>query len=413
MGGSLTANGVGPMMTFFAGEKQIIKGLPEEIIQRLMEKGYSKGHTRDTTNYISYVTPFNSEGLKLVLDELIMEANCCVLFNTHIGAVHASNKKINSITVCNKDGLNSIQGSFFIDATGDGDVAHFAGVPCSKGREKDGISQPLTMNMKYCNVDNEEIKNHILQNRDKFQRMNKDIDLLNVASALSFIGFEEEFNTAKRNKEIDIPREDILFFETDINSEYIVNTTRIIGCDPINPWDLSMAEINGRKQCAKLDKFLKKYIPGFKNAHLQYTGPKIGVRGSRQVEGLYTLTREDILNQRKFNSTIAHSSYPIDIHSPDGEGTNTVELNSWDKYYNIPYEIMVNQYIDNLIVTGRCVSASFEAQAAIRTTPTVGALGHAAGIAAFLANKNNISARDINILELQRQIIKENGFLDI
>ncbi|WFR57675.1 FAD-dependent oxidoreductase [Anaerocolumna sp. AGMB13025] len=413
LGGSLTGCGVGPMMTFHAGEKQVIKGIMEEIVERMVQRGYSPGHIKDTTQYISYLTPFHSEGLKIVLDEMVKEAGCDILFHTFIGGAKTEEGSIKSLTLCNKDGLNEIKGKVYIDATGDGDVAAFAGAPVSKGRESDGAMQPMTMNMKYCNVDAEALREHIKVHKEEFPRMVHNIDLMYQTVRLSFAGFTKEFKEARDMGELDIQREEILCFETNTPGEFIVNTTRILNQDGTDAVSLSEAEITGRKQCEQLDRFLKKKIPGFHKAVLEFTGPSVGIRGSRQLRGKYTLTAENILKRKSFDSVIVHSAYPIDIHNPKGEGTDSSFISEPGTYYSIPYEVMVCDEIKNLLVTGRCVSATFEAQAAIRTTPTAGALGQAAGLAGALAAKQNVDTKNVNIKELQKELRVQNAYLDL
>lgn len=425
LGGTLTANGVGPMMTFFAGEKQVIQGIGEEIVKRLKERGYSPGHVYDSTHYISYVTPFSAEGLKIVLDEMAIDSNVTLLYHTYIIGINKNGNTIKSIDIVNKDGISTINAKIFIDATGDGDLAVEAGIPFTLGRESDNATQPLTMNMKVYGVDTSKLKKTVLQNPKKFPRLNRDIEVMKKVEALSFVGFEEEFKRAKELGEITIPREDVLFFETSTPGEYIINTTRIINENGASALGLTNAEIIGRKQCEELYKFLIKYVPGFENSKIAYTGPSVGVRGSRQIQGVYKLTGEDLLEQKRFNSVIAHSGYPIDIHNPKGEGTLSVHVNkqeeskeakfdrsTFDSYYSIPYEIMITKEIQNLIVTGRCVSASFEAQAAIRTTPTMTALGQAAGTAAALAIQTNQSVNKIDIKNLQNLLIAQGSYIE-
>lgn len=412
LGGALTACGVGPMMTFHAGEKQVILGIGEEIVQNLKSKGYSPGHIRDTTNYISYLTPFSNEGMKITLDEMVSEAGCEVLYHSFITDVEFEGDELKSLYICNKDGLTSYKGKVFIDATGDADIANFSKVPCILGRESDGAMQPMTMNMKLYNVDSEELRAYGRAHAEKLPRLNKDITLLDKAERLSFVGFDEEFKEAKRKGELSIPREDILFFETSVPGEFILNTTRIIEHSGVDAKSLSEAETIGRKQCEELYRFLVKKIPGFKNAKVVLTGPSVGVRGSRQICGRYTLTAEDILDKRRFENVIAHSAYPIDIHNPKGEGTMSIHAKSFDDYYSIPYDIMVVNEFKNLLVTGRCVSATFKAQAAIRTTPTLTALGQAAGVAAALAVKSG-DTRNIDIKKLQSLLIKQGSYIEI
>lgn len=413
LGGTLTGCGVGPMMTFHAGEKQIIKGLPEELVQNMVKRGYCAGHVKDTTRYVSYVTPFSAEGLKLILDEMAEEANCRILYHTFVGAVQTEKGRISSLTLCNKDGLHEVAGKVFIDATGDGDIAAWAGVPMTKGRKGDGAAQPMTMKMKFCNVDTEKLKKHIASKIEDFDRLKDNQDLMSLTTSFCVAGFKEEFKIAKERKEIDFDREELLFFETNRPGEYIINTTRILEHDATNAKSLSDAEIIGRRQCAQLEAFLHSYIPGFETAMLEYTGPSVGVRGSRQLVGDYTLTADDILKRRKFQTTIAHSAYPIDIHNPKGAGTDSVFLSEKGTYYSIPYEVMTCPQLSNLLVTGRCISATFEAQAAIRVTPTASAIGQAGGTAAALTALEYEDVHKVDIKRLQEELLKQGAYLDI
>lgn len=413
LGGSLTGCGVGPMMTFHAGDKQIIAGIMQELVEALVQRGASVGHIPDTKQYTSTVTPFQAEGLKLVLDEKLQEAGCTVLFHTFIGAVQQKNGEIISLTVCNKDGLHSVSAAVYVDATGDGDIASWAGARMMKGRPEDGVSQPMTMKMKYCGVDTEKLRSYILTHPEKFPKLASYAELMQKTVGMDLEGFDEEFVQAKAEGRLSIRRENVLMFGTGRDGEYIVNTTRIVEHDATDAASLSDAERIGRRQCEELDVFLHRYVPGFEHALLEFTGPSVGVRGSRQLVGCHTLTADEILECKVFPDRIAHSSYPIDIHNPKGEGTLSTFMSRPGSYYSIPYSIMVCSEIDNLIVTGRCVSASFEAQAAIRTTPTVGAMGQAAGIAAALAAKNGCPARQVDVWQLQQRLIDQDAYLEL
>lgn len=410
LGGTLTSCGVAPMMTFFAGDKQVIQGIMQEIVDRLTARGSSCGHIEDTTRYVKYITPFDAEGLKLVLDEMVQEAGCEVLFHTFTGGVAREDRTISALAVCNKDGLHELRAKVYIDATGDGDVMAWAGEECTKGRPQDGAAQPMTMKMKYCNVDTAAMKGYIKAHLEEFPRLEHNLDLLETDAPLAVAGFDALFRQAKETGELSIPREDVLMFETCRPGEFVVNTTRLLNCDATDAVSLTRAELEGRRQCAQLDRFFRTRVPGFQRALLEFTGPSVGVRGSRQLVGKYVLTADDVLTAKRFPSVIAHTGYPIDIHSPDGEGTAThyIGENGGRTYYDIPYEVMVPRRTDNLLVTGRCVSVSFEAQASIRLTPSVGAMGQAAGIAAALAARNGVCVDNIDISELQR-LLRENG----
>ncbi len=412
LGGTLTSCGVGPMMTFHAGEKQVIQGVMQELVEELVRRGWSVGHVPDTKQYTSTVTPFDAEGLKLVLDEALAAAGCEVLFHTFMGAVAVRDGSVEKLTVCNKDGLNTVSAKIYIDASGDGDVAAWAGARITKGRPEDGASQPMTMKMKYCDVDTEALKGHVLAHPERFGRLSPHFDLFRRNIPIDLEGFDEEFSQAKAGGTLSIRRENVLLFGTGRSGEYILNTTRIVDHDATDAASLSDAERTGRRQCAELDRFLRAKVPGFEHALLEFTGPSVGVRGSRQLVGRYTLTAEDILARRRFDDVIAHSAYPIDIHNPKGEGTASTFMSEPGTYYSIPYSIMVCGEIKNLLVTGRCVSSTFEAQAAIRTTPTVGALGQAAGTAAALAAAGDGDVRAVDISTLQRTLAAQGAYLE-
>ncbi|MGN0482262.1 MAG: FAD-dependent oxidoreductase [Lachnospiraceae bacterium] len=409
LGGSLTSCGVGPMMTAYAGEKQIIRGLFQEMVERMEMAGFSCGHVRDTTGYVSYLTPFSSEGMKLVLDEMTKECECHVLFHTQIAEVETDvwEGRISSLTICNKDGLSKVKAVIYIDATGDGDLAFMAGAPMSKGRPEDGMCQPMTMNMKYDQVDRERLRRYILKHLDEFPRLIENSSLIENSGHLAVAGFAKQLKEAEKQRKITFSREELLFFETDYPGEFIVNTTRIAGYDGTDAKELSAGEQEGRRQCRELDIFLRETVPGFECAHLIQTGPNLGIRESRQLKGNYELQAEDILTGRIFDRRVALAAYPIDIHNPDGSGTKSYFQMGKKGYYSIPYDVMFCREIGNLLVTGRCISASFEAQAAIRTTPTAAALGQAAGTAAALSIQHGESLMLLDYRKLKRSLLNQ------
>ncbi len=415
LGGTLTGCGVGPMMTGHTGERQVIGGLFEELTERMKREGYSCGHVRDTTGYVSYLTPFSAEGMKWVLDEMAAEAGVDVLFHVMVGAAQRNNRKIERIQVCGCEGLFPVCGDVFVDATGDGDLAYFAGAPMETGRNGDGQSQPMTMNAKYCGVNREKLLAYILDNIEHFPRLVGKESLLKQSGHLAIAGFARELERARLTGEVQFEREEVLMFETDKRGEFIVNTTRVTGEDGRTSESVSRAERKGRDQCRELDIFLRKYVPGFENALLEFTGPAIGIRDSRRLCGAYTLSAADVIQGKLFDTRIALASYPIDIHNPDGAGTDSIFKMGENGYYSVPYEVMFCREIDNLLVTGRCVSATFEAQAAIRTTPTTSAMGQAAGTAAAISlelegrKKGQVGA--VNRERLQGELKKSGAIL--
>ncbi|WP_172251766.1 FAD-dependent oxidoreductase [Saccharibacillus deserti] len=412
LGGTLTANGVGPMMTFHAGDKQAVQGVTDELIERLKAVGKSPGHIFDTVGYTYSVTPFDAEAMKVELESMVLESGGEILYHAMLAEPRTESGRITEISVCSKSGIEVLGAKVFIDATGDGDLSVRSGAAFTKGRESDGAAQPMTLNMKMSGVDIAKVKAYIHAHPEDFPIYKGDTSIIEKAPRLSTAGFVGPFKAAKARGEIHIPREDVLFFETNTPGEVIFNTTRILGHDGTDVWSLSRAETEGRRQCRELERFVKTYIPGFEKAVVVSTGPSIGVRGSRQIKGLYTLNADDILNQTKFGDAIAHSGYPIDIHSPDGEGTNSRKL-EWGGMYSIPYRSLVTDSLSNLIVIGRCLSATFEAQAAVRTTPTTGAIGHAGGVAAALAAAGDGDVRNVDIARVQTLLKEQGAYLEV
>jgi len=417
LGGMLTAAGVGPMMTFHAGDKQIIQGVTGELIDRMVLKGKSVGHIHDNTDYTYTITPFDAEGMKQELEIMLLESGGELLYHTMLAGVEVSEGVITSIKVCNKAGISSLSAKVYVDATGDADLSAWAGVEFHKGRETDGACQPMTMNLKMRNIDINKVKTFINANPDEFPRLKMEPEVVINTTRLAIGGFNKILEKAEEKGKISFRRGEVLFFETNYPGEVIVNTSRIIKHDSTDPWSLTRAEIEGKKQVRELESFLTKEIPGFENAILEGSGPSIGVRSSRNIKGLYVLTPEDLITCRKFQDTIAHGAYPIDIHSPDGAGPAKKSIKktrlNWGEMYNIPYRSLVNEKVSNLITVGRCISTTFEAQGAIRVTPIAGATGHAGGAAAALCAKHGGKACDVDIQELHSTLKGQRAYLEV
>ena len=417
LGGTLTACGTGPMMTFHAGRTLAVRGVTNELVERLKSRGFSTGHIFDTTGYTYTVTPFSAEGMKLVLEEMLTEAGVTLLYHSAVCGVVKEGQRLRSLEVFGKNGKRSIQADVFIDASGDCDLSMLAGLGYTKGRKSDGKCQPLTMNFKVTGVDIDRVKQYIMANNDEFPRLEGDLGKVTRACRLSIGGYVKTLEKARSEGRITFEREDILFFETNTPDEVIVNTTRVLNADPTLPEDLTRAEIEGRKQIWEVYELLRERVSGFEKAQLEFSGPFIGVRSSRQIKGSYTVTAQDIVGCRVFDDTIACGGYPIDVHSPDGSDSSMYEETKlslgYGDIYTIPFRALITDGIDNLITAGRCISADFEAQAAIRVSPNAGATGHAAGAAAALCALNKTSVHELDIRTLQKTLLEQDAYLKI
>jgi hypothetical protein len=410
LGGMLTMAGTGPQMTFHAGSTQVVQGIAEEIVARMVRVGFSPGHMEDFVGYASSVTPFDAEGMKLILETMVKESGADLLYHTVYTGCEWEGRKIRKVRLYAKQGFFDVSASVFIDASADADLATHAGSGSVYGREEDHLAQPMTMNVKVSNVDRDKMIEYIKRNSSDmlgtipFERLQL-IPRSGMQGAYSLI------SKAKEKGEFPIDRDMVLCFETNNPGEYILNMSRIIKKSALDSFDLTEAEIEGRKQAHAIVAFMRKYIPGFENAVIVTTGPHIGIRESRKINGAYRLTASDLLQNKMFADAIAMGGYPIDIHSPDG-GTMEHHYLKKDSWYSIPYRCLYTNELDNLLVAGRCISATHEACAAVRVTPILMAISEGAGTAAAIAAKQGIGVAAIDVVQLQNLLKDHGAFLE-
>lgn len=409
LGGALTASGTGPQMTFHAGETQVVRGIANEIVERLKAEGLSPGHMPDVVGYCSSITPFDVEGMKLTLETMATEAGVTLLYHTTFTGCTVEKEAITSVQLYAKGGFFTVEAGVFIDASADADLASAAGCTSVYGRESDHLAQPMTMNIKVYNVNRQALMKYMQTHReDIYPNTPQNIE------ELPRCGMQGAYSLVKRareNGEFPIDRDTVLCFETNNKNEFIINMTRVAKRSALNPFDLTDAEIQGRRQAHEVVRFLRKYIPGFEACVVLSVGPHIGIRESRKVDGVYKLTADDLLANTMFPDAIAMGGYPIDIHSPDGAAMRHRFLvpGSW---YSIPYRSVITANLANLLVAGRCISATHEACAAIRVTPIVMATAQGVGTAAAMAAKTGVPVQQVNTAALRAQLQKDGAFLE-
>ena len=409
LGGMLTMAGVGPQMTFHAGATQVVRGIAEEIVERLAAGGFSPGHIEDGVGYVSSITPFDAEGMKLVLEQMALEAGVQLLYHTVYTGCEVSEGRIRKVTLYAKNGFFDVEAKVFLDCSADADLATHAGVTSVYGRETDHLAQPMTMNIKVNGVDRERFTEFVRANPQDMS-VNTPMERLHLIPRLGISGAYSVIQAAKDAGELHVDRNMVLCFETNTPGEFILNMSRIIRLSAVDPFDLTAAEIEGRRQAHEITAFMQKHIPGFENCRIVSTGPNIGIRESRKINGRHKLTAEELLNNVMFPDAIAMGGYPIDIHSPDGSTMMHRKLKP-DSWYSIPFRSLITDGISNLIVAGRCISVTHEACAAVRVTPIVMAMGQAAGTAAALCAK---AGQDVQILDtdaLRRTLTEQGAFL--
>ena len=406
VGGTNVNSLVGPLMTFHAENKQVVKGIAQEIVDRLVQEGASLGHISDPIGFCSTITPFEPENLKNLYFEYINDENIDLLLNATITKSNVENNNIKSIEVVSKTHTITLEADIFIDASGDADLSYLSNVPYTIGRQQDNLCQPMSLMLIMKNVDMNKIREYINKYPEDFE-----LDKTYTGEYVACSGFFSKVKEAKANNEFNISRDRVLMFEHTQKDEALINMTRVTLFNGTDPFELSRAEVEVRKQIKPIVNFLKKYIPGFENSYLKISANQIGVRETRHITGLYTLQESDIVNRTKFEDSIALGAFPIDIHSPTGAELNATVLPK-DNNYQIPYRSLITESVDNLLVCGRCISATHEAAASLRVTPTVMAIGQACGVAASLAKQANNNVKNINVKQLQDILVKDGQIIE-
>jgi glycine/D-amino acid oxidase-like deaminating enzyme len=403
LGGTATASMVGPWMTFHAGSDRIVGGIAEEIVERLAAMGGSPGHIHDASDYVATITPFDPEIHKALLFEMMAEAGVDLLLHAYfLEAVRDEAGAVIGARFATVAGSREECGTVTIDATADAYVAASAGVEVQQGDAR-GRVQPASLMFRLSHVDLAKTARYLREHPDQM-RSSLAVDERTAGRLSAVAGLYELWDAARRRGDVNVPRELVSFFATPYSDEVTVNMTRVVDIDPLDPDDLTRAEVEARAQVMELFAFFKRDVPGFEGCRIAATATQIGIRESRRIVGLYTLTRDDVLSGRAFEDGIARSAYPIDIHNPSGTGTATQRLPP-GAAYEIPYRCLVPAKVDGLLVAGRCISTTHEALASTRLTPTVMTLGQAAGTAAALAVRSGVQPRDIDAAELRARLV--------
>jgi len=374
LGGMATAGLVNPFMPYKIKGSRLTSAVFNELLERL----------RDAGALADGELVFDDEGMKIVLDQMMVDHGVELLLHSTFIGVEMDGRRISHVQTVGKSGRIDVQGTMFVDSTGDGDVAALAGAPVESGRAQDGLCQPMTLCFRVGGITGNPTVGQLRE------------ELTDIYLA------------AKARGEIDNPREDILIFATMVPHIFHFNTTRVIQRDATDTLDMTAAELEGRRQTAELFDLFQRHSPRFKDAYLVKMAAQIGVRESRRVMGEYLLDGSEVIEAAKFEDGIARSRYPLDIHNPTGEGTVIRRLPPGE-FYEVPYRCLVPKNVDNLLIGSRCISATHEAHSSLRIMPVVAGIGEAAGLAAAWAVRDGISPREINGSRLKAAVLgKEN-----
>ena len=339
----------------------------------------------------------DTEVFKYIADTLVQDANITPLLHCSVVDVIMEEETIKGVITESKSGRQAILAKRVIDATGDADIAFHSGVPFRKSPKNELME--VTVNWGCSGINIGKFLMYIYLNPgsigDWGETSGKE-----EGSLSSYL--VEPFNKAKEAGEIpeDVNIESFWTNYTDAGEITSFNGIHMRDIDPTNVWDLTQAEIEGRKRVMWAVSALKKYAPGFKKARLRTIGSSLGTRESRKIIGEYEITEYDVKNEGRFKDSIGICPEFID-------GYGIAIMPTTGRYFQVPYGIIVPQKVENLLVVGRCVAGDKISHAATRQICCCTVTGQGAGVAAAISYKGKVSCRNVNISEVQASLKKQ------
>lgn len=391
--GRLGGIGTAVLDTFYGfytpgDNRKVVGGIGDQVVDELIaqDAAFIRPNTYGAGGGVTY----NPEVLLNVWDRLVSDSGVRVLFHSLVidvigGESDDQQRRLQGLLVANKNGIAKITTRHIVDASGDADVCAFAGAGFD-GAETGENVQALTTTFRVANVDME--RSRSFPKEVLFSKMRE----------------------AAASGRYELPRQEGSIHHTPVQGVSLANMTRVEGVDPTDVEALSRAEMEGRRQVGEYVRFLRQEVPGYESAQLVGVGMHIGVRESRRILGDYRLTADDVLSARRFEDAIASCGAPIEDHAG---GTDT----AW-KYipdsgtYDIPFRVLLPSTLENVIVAGRCLSATHEAHASCRSIAQCMAMGQAAGTAVAQAANAGVALREISIGVLQDQLRADGAVIE-
>lgn len=393
LGGMGTAAGVtnfcGLHANVYGEIRQIVHGVADDLLDRMRELGGLNQPHVIFGNKIA-AQAYDNAAFKVAADDIVLASGAQILFHaTLVGVLMAEPGVIRAALIETKSGRHAVIGKTFIDCSGDGDLAAFAGAPFEKGRDGHGMMYPSTM-FRVNGVDAERAGDAW----NRFDRLMADAE--------------------QRGRKF--PRRTPIIRPQKNSAEWRANVTQLANADgsPVDGTDaaqLSAAEIQGRRQIVDFFSFLREAAPGFENAYLLEIAPQVGVRETRRVLGDYQLTEDDVLQCRSFDDSIGVNGWMIEEHVAGNIAFKWQDIPNVRGFNHLPYRMLLPRQLDNLLVAGRCASMTHLGQSAARVSGGCFVMGQAAGTAAALAIETGLIPRAVDVKALQARLEQGGAYL--
>lgn len=411
VGGNMT--GGLPWLGFHAkptGE-QVVGGIPMEIIERLQKYGAATEFVVDPIT--GSAVGVNGSMLKLVLLDMLRECGVEILLHSLVTGVEKDNHQITAVYVQSKLEHKRICAKYVIDCTDNADVCVQAGCTTVLGRDIDGKRQICSNVIIYGGIDFSKMLAYFKENPDQIRPFDIPEDTLQKllvqmeAAPIFVIGAFDKIIAKAKADGVPYIRKQLIGVAYPCNDELMLVASRVENVDLSSSESHSRGEIDGLEQTWGILKLLREYIPGCENARIVSTGTQLGIRETRHIVGEHILCADDLLLPAVFDDSIAKGAYHLDIHSPDHNGLETRQ----PPVYQIPYRSLLPKGVSNLLVAGRCISATHEAMSSTRVAPISAAQGQAAGTAAALCVKGNWELRSLPVETLQSVLCAANALI--
>ena len=350
------------------------------------------------------------EQVKYVWDELLTKADVEQLLHCHVSSVVIEDEIIRGVIADTRAGRRAILADRVLDCTGDGEVCHAAGIAWEQGANGKPWAMALSKTFRVGNVDlpdgamTAEMWERGKEALEKAVRAGKYSTPV-VTTMMRFLGYVKRWSWHT-------------MMAPSRRREFRSVLSRVLKVDPLDPWDFTRAEREGRRQAIEAARALRECIPGFEESYLLDTSNQIGLRSSRRIQCMAVSANEDVREFRKYPDGIARSCWEIDVWPAESYTDPTVDRDSveWKKrrdrmasgeYFDVRYGCLVAKGVDNLLVAGRCISAEHEAQASLRIQQTCMSTGEAAGLAAAQSLKQGVTPRELEPREVVKRLVKQ------
>ncbi|MCD6078001.1 MAG: hypothetical protein K0R89_1939 [Ramlibacter sp.] len=392
LGGMGTAAGVTNFCGLHANVhgdiRQVVHGVADGLLERIARLGGL--NTPHALFGKTVAQAYDTAAYKIAADDLLLSSGVEILFHAlGAGVLMDDARRVRALLVETKSGRRAVLGRMFIDASGDGDLAAWAGAPYEVGDGHGNMLYPSTM-FRINGVDP--------------QRAGKAWEVIPKLMA-----------QAEAEGRYKFPRKGAIVRPQKSGIEWRVNLTQLANregnaMDGTDALELSEAEILGRRQIAGVAGFLRE-VPGFEQSYISDIAPQVGIRETRRVRGAYELTESDVLDCASFDDTIGVNGWPLELHLKGDVEFRWPKIPESRGFNHLPYRMTVPERLDNVWVAGRCASMSHEAQSAARVTGACFVMGEAVGNAAHLALQAGTTAAAVDVAALQARLEHNGAYL--